>query len=514
MSSIHRASPYVFVLAALAGACSGAPGSQDAEGAGKATLPSPKGDLTTENLPGGGSCSQACTFTYVCIPIGPRIEKCFASCACPSGTTVTVVGPYGGDADASALVGTSGDFVVGGSSVADVDGNLQIGLVKYHSNGEVDTTFGSGGRVHTAITQQDRLRGLAGLATPASNAVSIVGVGYGSQPVVATYQASGALVNGFPTGQFVGGNSDEGFLAVALDPPVNPTGFVAVGFSGSFGGSLDHQWILARFTMDGGLDPTFGTSGKVAVALPWGSVMGDAYASAVAIQPDGKIVVAGNVGSPDPNEAWVHNYAVARFNANGSLDTSFGQGGFAQANFASLADDEANAVQLDRSWNPPRIVVAGSHYDIWTGTSFAGVVRYTADGALDSTFGSGGLSWTNVGVSQSATSLSIVGIFFVLPGGGVRWISTQYVMGGYTDASSFIASSITSAGNVDTAFGATGPGYTVIPFGSSAPFSMSTAMLEDSQGGFVLSGIVGTNQDDYGVARVEFNGTPDTSFGQ
>jgi uncharacterized delta-60 repeat protein len=452
----------VVVVAALAAACSGAPSSQSPQDPGKPSPPSPNGELKTENLPGAGFCSQACAFTYVCIPIGPHFEECFPSCTCPSGTAVTVVGPYGGDAYASAPVGTSGDFVVGGSNVADVDGNLQIGLVKYHSNGEVDPTFGSGGTVQTTITQQDRLRGLAGFGTPASNGVSIVGVGYGSQPVVATYQANGALVNGFPAGQFVGGHSDEGFLAVAPDPPGNPTGFVAVGFSGSYGGSLDHQWILARFTMDGGLDPTFGTSGKVAVPLPWGSQTGDAFASAVAIQPDGKIVVAGNVGSPDPNEDWVHNYAVARFNTNGSLDTGFGQGGIAQANFASLADDEASAVQLDRSWNPPRIVVAGFHYDIWTGTSYAGVARFNANGTLDSSFGSAGLSWTDVGVSQSATSLSIVGILAFLPG-GFRWVSTQYVMGGYTDASSFIVSAINSNGNVDTAFGASGPGFTVLP---------------------------------------------------
>src|SRR5262245_24661714 len=132
----------------------------------------------------------------------------------------------------------------------------------------------------------------------------------------------------------------------------------------------------------GALDPTFGTGGKVTTDLQ-GSSQDDGQA--VAVQADGKIVVAGSFQGID--------FAVVRYNADGTLDATFGTGGKVITNFGpGFTTDAAQdlAIQSDG-----KIVVVGSSTNS-VGTDFA-VARYNADGTLDASFGTGGLVTTNFG---------------------------------------------------------------------------------------------------------------------
>jgi uncharacterized delta-60 repeat protein len=157
-------------------------------------------------------------------------------------------------------------------------------------------------------------------------------------------------------------------------------------------GEKDNTFALARYNPDGTLDTTFGTGGVV--VTPILSTQTEARANAVAIQPNGKIVAAGGVkGSNDSN------FAVVRYNANGSLDISFSGNGKTAPDFDD-GDDWAYAVAIQADG---RIVVAGEVWDVESGApddSDFGVLRFNPDGSPDSAnFGSNG--WVNIGFGDN-----------------------------------------------------------------------------------------------------------------
>jgi uncharacterized delta-60 repeat protein len=139
-------------------------------------------------------------------------------------------------------------------------------------------------------------------------------------------------------------------------------------------------WALAP----GDLDPTFGTGG-IGIT-PLGSF--DDFASAVALQPDGKIVVAGQSSSGSNNS----DFALARYNPDGSLDASFGSGGKITTAIGSRNAAYAVALQPDG-----KIIAAGFTYIVGDGD--IALVRYNPDGSLDTTFGTGGTIRTSIGNS-------------------------------------------------------------------------------------------------------------------
>jgi uncharacterized delta-60 repeat protein len=162
--------------------------------------------------------------------------------------------------------------------------------------------------------------------------------------------------------------------AVVLQPDGK---IVAVGGVGQPFTSRD--FALARYEPDGTLDPTFGSGGVV--TAPAG------IARAVALQPDGKIVAAGTTFT---------QVRIARYHADGSLDPSFGTGGVVTTQVGT-GDSGANALLLQPDG---KIVVAGEGSD-GQNTEFM-LVRYDAHGSLDPTFGSVGVVMSQIGAGDSA----------------------------------------------------------------------------------------------------------------
>src|SRR5437773_151193 len=149
----------------------------------------------------------------------------------------------------------------------------------------------------------------------------------------------------------------------------------------------DEDFAVARYNTDGTLDRTFGARGKVRTDFPGMA----AVPSSVVIQPDGKIVVAGGAF---PLFTFAGDFKVVRYNPNGSLDTSFGSGGIVTTFFPQGSYAFAVALQPDG-----KIIAAGTHFvDFNPGdmsdTDFA-LARYNPDGSLDSTFGNGGTVTTD-----------------------------------------------------------------------------------------------------------------------
>jgi uncharacterized delta-60 repeat protein len=201
----------------------------------------------------------------------------------------------------------------------------------------------------------------------------------------------------------------------------------------------ESDFALARFHPDGRLDNTFGVNGRVAFSFG-----NDDFAKALKIQPDGKIVVVGYTGTGN-----AMNFLIARFNTNGTLDPSFGFGGFNVMDFAGGPDQGwALALQPDG-----KIVVAGTVYN---GTrNVYGVCRFSSDGTADHSFDGDGKRLYEFpgGLSHFATSVVVQSSGRIVVGGS---------LGGNLALVAF-----TSNGSIDTFFGAGSTGGTGRDLGGS-----------------------------------------------
>ena len=230
---------------------------------------------------------------------------------------------------------------------------------------------------------------------------------------------------------------------------------------------------------DGDLDPTFGGDGKVATPFPNG-----AFADAVAIQPDGMIVVAG-AAAPYSSTG---SFALARYDAGGVLDPAFGTNGKLTTAISPDGNDQANEVVIQPDG---KIVVAG------TNTGDFEVVRYDGDGSLDATFGTGGIVVRDLsGGDESAYAAALQPDGKIVVGGAVAtgpWRS-QFALVRYdTD------------GTLDPTFGTDGIVMTKFGSGGSA-----RAVVLQPNGKIVVAG---TNGDGFALVRYLPDGSLDTTFG-
>lgn len=315
------------------------------------------------------------------------------------GVVLTAIGANG---HASTIaIQSDGQIVVAGYSVTNATTG-GITLVRYHTDGTLDRTFGRKG---IAVPPIGSRFGAASAIAIQSDGKIVIGGGMNIDGfddfAIARYNPDGTPDSTFGNGGLVTTAIDKGgdsVSAVAIQPDGK---IIAVGRGK---GDEKNHFALARYHSDGTLDPTFGTQGVV--KRPIGK--GDSFAHALVIQPGGKIVVIGD-SSTDPAERYQYTpvFSLARFNQNGSIDQSFGTDGEVTTsigNGTSLASSAA--VQSDG-----KIVVAGSAVKavIDHGRVHKIIVaRYTSDGVLDKTFGAGGSATTEVGLgTDTANAIAI-----------------------------------------------------------------------------------------------------------
>src|SRR6266498_154117 len=307
-------------------------------------------------------------------------------------------------------------------------------------DGDLDPTFGTGGMVMTDINR----------STDIANAVAI--------------QADGKLV--------------------------------VVGTSYRQNDFSDEDFVVTRYNTDGTLDNTFGVRGKVRTDFPGLA----AVPSSVVIQPDGKIVVAGGAF---PLFTFLGNFEVVRYNPNGSLDTSFGDGGIVTTTFPEGSYAFDVALQSDG-----KIIAAGTVFvDFNPGdssdTDFA-LARYNPDGTPDATFGSGGQVTTDfLGFEDDAFSV------LIQPDGKIVAVGSANDPATFYD---FAAARYLSNGTIDTTFGVAGKVRT--DFGDqNFDRARSAALQPDGRivaAGFAISH--GGGVQNFAVARYTSNGALDTTF--
>lgn len=309
-------------------------------------------------------------------------------------------------------------------------------------------------------------------------------------PGVSTRAAVGELDASFGTAgvaSYEFGGSDNTVNCVALQRD----GKIVVG------GGIANGFGLARFQSDGSLDTTFGSGGVVTTRLPGPLGYNVGAVEAVALLPDGKIVVAGTSIS---NYAYNTDFVVARYNVDGSPDATFGDGGITVTDFFGEYDlAHAVAVQGDG-----KIIVAGAaNRDGGTRASFA-VARYGVDGSLDAGFGVGGKV-----VADSFDTLKWANAVGVQPDGKI--VVAGY--GEFNQAGGFALARLGPDGSPDLTFGLGGVTLTEFHEGSAE----ATALTLQPDGRIVAAGYVnnrpGTSSD-FAVARYDGRGLLDGSFGK
>ena len=169
--------------------------------------------------------------------------------------------------------------------------------------------------------------------------------------------------------------------------------FIIVGGSDSFTGQVVEQGIfLARFAADGTPDASFGQGGSTRIILFAANKMANNTPVSVALSPSGKIVVARSINDMFPGNQPGKRVAVARLEADGSLDSTFGSGGLIHTTIGNYFDAFAVAVQRD-----DRVLVSGRSGHIGDCRDepcvrLATLMRYQSNGQPDPTFGTGGLA--------------------------------------------------------------------------------------------------------------------------
>jgi uncharacterized delta-60 repeat protein len=369
------------------------------------------------------------------------------------------------------------------------------------AEGDLDPTFGSGGRVVAPVAP---VTGPAAVTVDSQGRIVAVG-GRSPNLAVTRFLPSGALDTSFSgdgvaTFDPTAGAANGAALAdaVAIDPQGRILVAGCVGEEGGLGSVACADFILIRVGTDGQLDSGFGP------AASHGFVRQDFFgdtdiAHAVAIDSQGRILVGGTERNFD------NDFGVARFDSTGMLDASFGgsgKPGIATVDFTPLAsdDDRADAMAVDAQG---RIVLAGS--STRPPADELAVARLSSDGTRDASFGTDfgsghfGEVTTPIGSSSDANAVTIDPQGRILAAGSA-----------FDGTSKFLVARYNPDGSLDTSFSDDG----IVTSSPGDPGEIFTVGL-DSQGRIVAAGqrrTSGTTRD-VAVARYLPSGAADQAFG-
>jgi uncharacterized delta-60 repeat protein len=278
---------------------------------------------------------------------------------------------------ASAVAIQSNGKIVAAGSAADTSGDVDFALARYNTNGDLDASFGGNGKVTTGFGGSEAIYAMA---VQSDGKIVVAGYSYANSDydlIVARYNTNGTLDTTFGNNgrRITPFGGDDRAFALALQSNGK---IVLAGFSVSPAG--DSDFALARYTTAGDLDTGFDADGKVTTGFG-----GDDGAHAIAIQSDDRIVVAGFTSDTNGND----DFALARYNTNGNLDNSFGGNGKVTTGIAGFDTVRGVALQSDGK------IVAGGYSSDPSGNSDFTLARYNPNGTLDTTFSDNGTLTTD-----------------------------------------------------------------------------------------------------------------------
>jgi uncharacterized delta-60 repeat protein len=371
-----------------------------------------------------------------------------------------------------------GKIVVAGSvNFSEHSSDTNFALARYNPDGSLDTTFARGGwteidfdgdddRAYAVAMQDDKII-VVGEAVNLTN--------YSVDFALARLNSDGKLDDtfgdrGLVLTDFLNRSSDVGrSVALQADGKIIVAGSVA-----TFGDNPREYFALARYTPDGILDLSFG-DGTGQVITNFNDTLD--RAQAVCVQSDGKIVAAGSTTSSDGSQT---DFALARYNPDGSVDSTFGTYGEVTTEFGQREDIAyALAIQADK-----KLVVAGTSTNA-SGRS-AVLVRYNENGSLDNSFGDQGKVFVDFGGNVSTIYALALRDGQIVAVGYTAKVEDSQIKLQYGALARYDAD-----GSPDTTFGRKGVVLTY--FGGHANFISAVSL--DREGKIVVAGT--TIYDDF-----------------
>ncbi|HRI19339.1 MAG TPA: T9SS type A sorting domain-containing protein [Panacibacter sp.] len=274
--------------------------------------------------------------------------------------------------------------------------NYDFAVTRYSIYGHPDfNNFGTNGIAHVATGNSDESAYAVAIQTDGK--IVLAGTSYNGHDydiALARFNSNGTVDNSFSfdgvlTKNISNGN-DYGYSIA-----IQPDGKIVVGGYG-YGGTND-DFIVLRFLTDGSPDNSFGTNGMVKTSITKTS---NDYGKALKIQADGKIILAGYT-----NNGLNNDYAIVRYNSNGTIDNSFNLTGMVTGSFEGTSNDYCTsaAIQADG-----KIVIAGYYYKNTTNKNDFAIARYLSNGKPDAAFGAVGKVLTDFGGTDDyANSIAV-----------------------------------------------------------------------------------------------------------
>ena len=383
------------------------------------------------------------------------------------------------EAEARAVVlQPDGKLVVAGEAH---QGAVQaFALARLNTDGSLDTTFGTGGKV----------KAIVGTNSSSANAVALQPDG---KILVGGFSSEGVALarfhtNGAPDLSFDGDGEVTSTNGLLTSIALQADGRIVA--AGSTGIGTERDFLVMRFQTNGAPDTSFDADGRVTTAV----ANGEDQASQLMLQPDGKIVAA---GAAQVNLSY--DFALVRYQTNGALDNSFGSFGRVATDFPPTRVDVGIGLAMQTNG---RIVLAGYSGSLVNGDIDVALARYLTNGTLDGTFDGDGRVTTPVGFANDlGTSVALQPDGKILVGGGATIGS---------DAT-FTVLRYDNGGSLDGSYGA--GGKAVIDVGNGNEFR-NVALALDAQGRAVLASYI---RGGFGVVRLlgdtEFRIVSITRFG-
>jgi uncharacterized delta-60 repeat protein len=330
------------------------------------------------------------------------------------------------DEGRSVRLQSDGKIVMGGYSCIAATEDCDFALARYNADGSLDVSFGVDGIVLTDF--DGAASAISAIAIQPDGKIVAVGDSSNSSSdeyALARYNDDGSLDTGFDSDGKV--TFGIGLADYPSDMVLQPDRkIIVVGASDIDPSYGVFRMSAARLNDDGSLDPSFDGDGKLIVNLD-----GDRAASAVALQANGKILIAGRKFINYSNEGG--DFSMVRVNADGALDATFGDGGFVNTDFYYSNEEGSRAIAIQ---NDGKIVLAGSAGK--GGTLELALARYHSNGSLDTSFSGDGKVSTSVqdydGASdirlQSDGKIVVAGTSDAAGAGYIDFVLARYDEGG------------------------------------------------------------------------------------
>ncbi|MES2543564.1 MAG: T9SS type A sorting domain-containing protein [Bacteroidota bacterium] len=425
------------------------------------------------------------------------------------GIVTTAIGT-GNDLANTMIIQSDNKILVAGQAI--IAGNYDFALVRYNVDGSLDTAFGGTGKVTTPIgTNVDIIKAID-LQTDGKIVVSGHSVNSTINYIaVARYDTNGILDPGFDSDGksiFIAGTStalkvlSDGKILInstvntdysvtrlntdgSLDITFGSNGYTthSIGADASnylivktddsiiIGGTSDNRITIIQFSANGNLINSF-QSPEIGFE--------NRFIETMAIQNDGKIVVAGESGS----------ILLARYNVDGTFDASFGTNGLTTTNISTPSGNGITRLVLQ---NDGKIVIA----------KYGGyVARYTSNGVLDPTFGSNGITDLTA-ITGFIDNINISST-------GKIYLAIDYQIASKTQ---FGLVRLNLDGSIDTTFGNSGIAYTSFNFYAPDDIEFPNNLIELSNGKVLVAGTLSSGSFTVGIVQFNSDGTLDNTFG-